>query len=421
MNRKLLIISTILFISVLMVRGQQTVKYNGPYNNGLGIPATATYSYYVNTSTKKQVKHGNFRYTVREKDQNSRYSESFSGTYEHGLKNGQWEYQINIKDFKKNSEEFYQTADIHLIGNYIKGVPDGNWSFTAVLSKRGKYTVGKDEKWDVSIPLKNISIDLKFKAGILTDTLKIVNKLGNSYLFIMNENGLLDGLSEFLINGQTSYTEYINGFEKSKRINDEPEKSNPYYTQYLNFTNKKNNSLSTDTLSYFTNSEHQISTILNENVFNNEYFLFDKIDGDKMLLDEKGYYHPYAFKGLKYIVLKNNIPSNELAYIQKIKSIHKEIQDKLDRCRMDIKKAKEKSELQKSETRLVMLLEESKRLICYTEYIQSTIILDEAVQQAVKKCGDLKVDPKGLSRETYLIKLYNKSSELKNQALVLKI
>lgn len=421
MSYKTLIISTLLLVLNLSIYSQQTVKFNGPFNNGLGIPATATYSYYVNTTLKKEVKHGNFRYTVREKDQNSRYSQSFSGSYEHGLKNGPWEYQINIKDFKKSSEDYYHTADIHLIANYVKGVPDGNWTYTANISKRGKYKAGKDDKWDAPIPIKNISIELKFNKGKVCDSLKITNNMGNSYLFLMNSNGMLDGVCEINQNGQLKLIEYVTGFEKSTKINSENEVLNPYYTLYQNAKNKKNNAFKMDTLSFFDQADYTIGAILNDNIFNNEYFLFEKIEGDKSLTDEKGRYKPYKFNGLNYISLVNQLPANEMAYVQKIKSIDREIADKLEKCRIEIKKAKDKTELQKTETRLKIIQDESKRNICYTGYIQSSILLDEAILQASAKCGDIKIDTKGLSREAYLIKLYNRQSELKNQLIALKI
>jgi hypothetical protein len=91
---------SIFFLTFTVGLFAQTLKtFNGPFNAGYLQGGTAFYTYYENPETHEYIKQGSYRYTFIGTGDHKGYTETISGSYEKGLKNGKWTYAITMADF----------------------------------------------------------------------------------------------------------------------------------------------------------------------------------------------------------------------------------------------------------------------------------------------------------------------------------
>ena len=117
---------SILVLSFLssILYSQSLKNYNGSFTGGLSENGTALYSYFEDPDTRNQIKEGAFKFNYNGIGE-TKASESISGNYVKGLKQGIWSHTITMTDYEKGSD--FLTGTITLVANYKNGYADGNW------------------------------------------------------------------------------------------------------------------------------------------------------------------------------------------------------------------------------------------------------------------------------------------------------
>lgn len=410
-----------LFFSIfgLYVNAQKPLRYEGPFNNGLREAGTASYSYILDEN-RKQIFQGGFRYSVKVKETDYRFTQSFTGNYVAGLKNGQWEYNIATKDYRVPNSDLYETSEIQLTASYRDGIPDGKWKFKAFVQERKNVQNNGQISWLPFKTTKNIEINLNFKNGVLIDTVSINDKLGEYVDYILDENGFVRLLFNHTKNEQTLY---VDGVVFEKRVGESNIEKNPDFVVYSMLKNKKVSNVKLDTLSMFTLPNFTVAKILNGTIFNTNYFLFKYITGDKLLhKDNVGDAYKYDFKGFNYCKLSLNLGKNELYYVQKVDRINTEVSEKLKHCKALVKKNPTDENLRKSELTLEMLADKMSALNCWNSKISTSLTTDQGIAAAQKYCGgNLKFTFKDRSHLGVLKAIYDQATLVESEVAKIKL
>jgi hypothetical protein len=280
---KIQILSILTFISIASF-AQKTYSYEGPFVNGLPMKSEVRYSYYLD-ARGKQVKHGGFRYLVKEKIDDRRLNHNFSGSYANGLKDGDWDYVIKSRNYTVDAQGYYESSEIQLDASYVKGVPHGEWNYYVRLSRRKKEVKNGKTRWLSPELTKDVKIKLHFNHGILVDSLIIKDALSHYNLDIWADNeGFVDGMLQLNMQDKPLQETYQKGVKKNS-----DEKKNQHLSFYLKHKSNASLCFHLDTSSVLGRKELKIKQYLLDNVFNTDYFLFYRIGGDKAFnLTSKG-------------------------------------------------------------------------------------------------------------------------------------
>lgn len=167
-----------LFLPSILSFGQKLKTYSGVFNDG-----KATYTYYEDPITLERIKQGNFTYSQNLTNKAKGFSHELTqGSYLKNMPNGTWSYKINYKDFNKTTSSglkydgenidvnYYVTGDINATTNYINGIPNGNWLYSAKLQSREIYYNQYTNQFRFSEfkPYCNDYVSINFKNGIAT-------------------------------------------------------------------------------------------------------------------------------------------------------------------------------------------------------------------------------------------------------------
>ncbi|MBN2745504.1 MAG: hypothetical protein JXR34_02175, partial [Bacteroidales bacterium] len=241
----ILIINILIFVNFNSY-SQRTETYEGSFLSGKPYPSVVRYGYYLGADGK-QIKHGSFRYLVKEKKEDMRMMHNFTGNYKHGQKEGKWEYTIKNKDIGNSQTKFLESAEIQLFANYKDGVPDGKWIYKSYITKRKKTIANGKEKFVDFQVIKNISIIINFSDGLLVDSAYIlVNEL-DTIRFFADASGFVHG------NYRHSKTNEMLDFDHGL-MSARNGKKNPEYLFYQQPKNR--NYIASDTLSLLDDNKN---------------------------------------------------------------------------------------------------------------------------------------------------------------------
>src|ERR1035437_8942131 len=125
---------TIMIITSALINsfGQNLKTFSGEFDNGEVIKGKAVYTYYEDPKTLEYVKQGDFKYYRTLKGDYGTHSESITGNYKNGKKDGLWSYVISKLDYPSRDGSFY-TGSIKLTANYLNGKPNGSWIYSCQL------------------------------------------------------------------------------------------------------------------------------------------------------------------------------------------------------------------------------------------------------------------------------------------------
>ncbi len=387
---KILLVSVLIFVTGY-VSGQKTLTFEGAFQNGIPARATARYSYYLNEKNEK-VKHGSFRYLVKEKTRDYRLMHNFQGEYVNGFKNGEWEYSIKSKDYGLDAQGFATSSEIILKAGYNNGIPEGRWEFSAYITKRKKIKSGDKPKWSSPEVVKDVKIILNFKNGILVDSLKIVDNQIDRIDVLCDDNGFIDGSFRIIRDGKpVSSALYKSGFLLSTSSSSQVGIARilPHYEYYMKTKDKENKGYEVEEHSLFDRKSCVVANYLNDNVFNRNYFLFNYIDGDKIIKrDSRGRMTGVDYKGLKYKMLKVVVTRNERDLIKDITYYRMKVVDMARMAANDLKKASDNRELKSRVEALNAIAGEMKSYQCIVNVCKDVVILSEVLQKSRASCGE---------------------------------
>lgn len=289
----------------ISIYGQSLKTFSGEFNDGKAQNGVAIYTYYEDPNTHEYVKQGSFKYTFDGQGSYKGYNQTITGNFEKGLRNGLWTYTISMSDFGYNNPYF--TGKITLTANYKNGYADGNWKEIRTLKSRKKYLMYGQYNWEEFEPVKNMIIDLNFKSGYVIGELNINDEFSKFKMNLsLDNNSYLTGTSIVSETGwgnnyqDTFKDNYL--YESINRGNNgEVKGQSNNQTEYDSFLKTK-----TMSINQIEDAGFVIDTIcgmdkLNKyfsQLFSEEYFLFDKIDGDLT-------YKAGSFLGICYFKLKS--------------------------------------------------------------------------------------------------------------------
>lgn len=378
------LIFTFLNLFFLVSFSQKTLTYEGPIQNGSSIKSTARYSYYLDKN-RQQIKHGSFRYLVKEKTTDSRLTQNFSGNYKNGLKDGSWEYSIKSKNYIIDAQGFAESSEIILKANYINGIPEGQWIYTANISKRKKVVENGKEQWVDFQQIKNIYIQVNFRNGILVDSLQIRDALGDSLNLFSNKNGLLDGNLLYNSAKKTIAEKFNKGFLIQK--------NGQKYEHYDYFeTTQKDGTVNyiVDTLSLLNKTEFSILKCLSDNVFNKLYFLYEYIDGDLVFeRNSRGIITGLKLEGYYYLSLNPSLSEKQSQYINDIYYYRAKVKDLENAAKRQLKGAPNDIKLKNRVEAYRVIGEEIEKYHCAAKLAKTIILPSELYRVASKNCLQL--------------------------------
>jgi hypothetical protein len=374
----------ILFVLALTVNvlGQKTLTFEGPFVNGMPFKATARYNYFLDQKGQ-QIKHGSFRYIVKEKTSDTRLMHNFSGNYSKGLKSGQWEYIIKSKDYIVDNQGFTESAEIQMMASYSEGLPDGKWTFSANITKRKKVVVDSKEQWVNFQVVKHIYIIANFKQGVLVDSLIIHDlKNGDSLYAFADENGFMQSLI-FKKNGKISSDQL---YEKGILISN----NNVENKEFHMIKKNPNGSYFFDTLSLLKSPDFQIFTYLKDNFFNKAYFLYERIEGDAVFQrNGRGLIGNPEIGGLFVLDLIPQLSSNQQKIIDDIYYYYSKSLDIQQAAQRKLKENPKDQKLQKANDDLKYITSEILKYHCSAKLTLTITLPSELFKKSSNSCGQL--------------------------------
>ena len=345
---------SIFALAISFASAQKIERYEGTFPNNQHENATANYSYYKDAKTGKKIKQGSFRYTVRIKQPEKRLYRNITGEYDKGWKVGAWNYSYTTKDYNTNNDGYFYTYSVVLEANYDNGWPQGEWNYSAFVKRRKSIRSNGRAKWEAYEIVQDIKIRLNYNHGVLVDSLWIHNTMDKSIDLLMNQQGFLIGYLRVTSEKEQIKSRYEDGFRLDPP--NMPSSNNSRYDYY-----KKHKSAlleagaKLDTTTLFGNNPCIISHSLNEHIFNDSFFNYYYIDGDRIISfvgNRKKM--KVAYKGLYMRELSIVISKDEQALIQLIYRFYSDAKNKTALCTKQYKASnndaslRQKMELAKS-------------------------------------------------------------------------
>ena len=159
---KSFVLSIFLFLTASSF-AQTLISFDGSFPNGKSQQGKANYKYYEDPKTREYVKQGAFNYSFIGQDDELGLTQTITGNYNKGLKDGTWTYKITMTDYLIGS--YYHTGAITLVSNYKNGYANGNWTENFSDKVRQKFRQGGQLIWGQYEPKATFTASMNFNDG----------------------------------------------------------------------------------------------------------------------------------------------------------------------------------------------------------------------------------------------------------------
>ena len=407
MKMKLIIV---LLFAVGFANAQTMQKYKGPFQNAENEPGEASYSYYVNAANGKQVKNGPFRYKVKIKKDDLRVYRNIVGEYKSGWKNGTWEYTYTTKD-KREKDGYYYSYNVSLVANYDDGWPNGEWYYTSSIKRRRDNVIKGVKTW---LPFEDVdeeTMKVNFKYGMLVDS--TWNKgLHTSFSLFADQQGFVQG--EFVFKTDTSLIEilYKDGFSVSNNAKnsdlDIQKYEYQYYLKYKDDLKAHGVYLDTASLTYYSKS-------LDEGIYNDKYFNYRFIDGDRMVTIGPRKQMKVRYMGSYKRMLNVYLSDSDKLKIQGIYAYQISVSREVEACEKLYKDSENDITIRKKLEQLKAIENMIKTNACLVQVFK-TKVSPYGITKASKSCKSNISFSESETREQILDKILNNAKELEAKA-----
>ncbi|MCK5847123.1 MAG: hypothetical protein KAG84_06775 [Bacteroidales bacterium] len=384
---------------------QKIQKYSGEFFNGQDVKGEASFSFFTNDKNKR-IKTGSFRYSAREKKNDWHFSHNISGKYNDGYKMGKWSYTYSSKDKDVDKHGYYYNISVELDADYNNGVPQGEWLYSCYIFKFQKeLKTGRYRKTNKTI-VKDIKITLNWNKGKLVDSLIIIDKIGSRVQAPMNKFGVLIGDLILKTPNASTQINYDKGVE-TMYISSNDTINNLEYETYLTIDDKKAKVRKIKS-SYLYNENCIIRDIIVDNIYNNEYFLYKYIDGDKLLTFKKEFGdYTLSLKGLYYYMLEPIPTKEESTIFSDISIAQVKTKEALWFTKKALKKTPNNKKLLADKRRATQAITEYKNLQCHIDIYKKYLNLQNIRTKA--RCNGLHFDEAPKTRIDYLHQIKHQS------------
>ena len=413
-------LSIILLLSINLV-SQKLLRYEGSFPNNRHEKATANYSYYIDAKSGQKVKHGSFRYLVKIKGNQNRLYRNITGEFKDGWKEGLWNYSVSAKDYNLKNDGWFYTVNIVMEGNYEKGLPVGEWTYTSVVKRRkGKSVQGK-KQWEAYEELKDISIVLHYDRGVLVKSMDITDRLGTSVSAMMDDKGFLSGNFVIKTKEHEIKYRYEDGFAFPPASDAKAEQAKADIVYYkAHKTDIRAAGIQVDTLSLFRNKDCVVSKVLNVSIYNDDDFNYSHIGGDRLIrFTGSRKTIKVDYKGMYYRSLAPFISGEEEEIIQSIYAYRKQIKQKRNACQRALKASNDNVGLRKIYYQLEGLNARMDSYTCQLKVYRKE--LSPAAMAVVSKaCSSDIIMAKASGRRQILNAIYNNAKKARDISRKLK-
>lgn len=340
MNKLIIVFCTVALFQVFKATGQSTEKFEGNVSVRISsFPALVKYTYLQDPVTRRHIKHGSFRYSLKDKTKDHRITQNISGKYVNDKKDGEWIYRINQKDFKLLKPDQYSSGTIELVAAFNEGLPDGLWRYSANIKHRSG--VKKKDKWvwENYSPEKQVDIILNFENGKLYDSLYFHFQGALTISGSVDKEGYMHGEWVWNYGDSLSVFLYENGLLKANKVYDslgelihekEYDQIASMYNEYMETKNNNPEALKkfsftvheTDILS---DKNHIITQSIRRYIYHEDLFQLRNFPGDETCIYDKST-HDFKLNigGIKVITFKNQLST---AQTKKYVAIDKHIRN----------------------------------------------------------------------------------------------
>jgi len=168
----------------------------------------------------------------------------------------------------------------------------------------------------------------------------------------------------------------------------------------------------------FDQKDCSIRNYLDDNIFNNGYFMFKYIDGDAfMKTNNRGQIQSINYKGLKYKSLIVKLTLEEKKIISDIKYYYSNVNNLYSKAEADFKKSNSDKVLRSRRDELLKLYNEIKSYNCVAEQAKIEAVTSELLAKSISKCGNLPLlNLKISTKKDLLLKLLDASKKANLQA-----
>lgn len=392
------------FLSSLFLNAQPLLKHQGKLQNGFTDAGDVTYTYRMDDKTREHIKHGTFRYTVKAREDQSRFNHYITGSFIDNLKDGTWSYKINQKDFRLQDRRLYTTGTVSLDASYTKGVPNGKWRYETALRNREGEKKQDRWTWGRYDTVRTVIVELNFTNGIITGPFyaKVEKEFEISGNF--DENGFFHG--EWIWSYPDSITTitWDHGIESGTVINDGEDNilHIEQHSHSINIIREyqllaaqgsekiRDYPFSLDTVSLLSNSRYQLTGLLQNTVYHPQYFLHRQIGGDKTLYyDTQSYRMQQTIEGMYVINQKNRISATQVQHHNRIEVLIKRMETQM----AYIYQMRRDGKLKRQAGEAIRLMEhnisQARKYACTGETLKLHLSLQDGLNAASVSCAYL--------------------------------
>jgi hypothetical protein len=315
---------------------QPLQKFQGKLQNGYTDAGDISYSFRPDPKTKEHIRQGTYRYTVKAKDDQWRFNHTIAGNYSDNLKDGLWSYKINQKDFQLQDAKKYTTGTVSMDAQYAKGVPNGKWRYESSLKSRTGEKKQDKWIWGRHDSLETVIVEINFRQGTIAGP--FYARLDKTYEVKGNfdENGFFDGEWVWRYPDSTITVVWENGFEMSMSITDHEGNllhmdqhshsvnlMKEYQTMIRSGSSKvKDSPFTLDTISLINRSSYPLTELLHTTIYNQNYFLYKQIGGDKTVYyDNQSYRMRFTIRGMYLIQARNQISGTQVQHYSRMEAV----------------------------------------------------------------------------------------------------
>ena len=399
-----LILFTILLLSPIFLNAQPLQKHQGKLQNGFTEAGDVTYTYRIDEKTREHIKHGTFRYTVKAREDQSRFNHYITGNFVDNLKDGAWSYKINQRDFRLQHPKLYTTGTVSLDASFSMGVPNGKWRYeTALRSREGEK---KQDRWTWGRydTVRTVIVELSFTNGIITGPFYAMFEKEFEISGSFDENGFFHGEWVWSYPDSIITITWDHGLESGTVIKDstgnilhieQHDHSIKIIREYQLLAAQRSEKVrdypfSLDTVSLLSNPRYQLTGLLQNTIYHPQYFLHRQIGGDKTLYyDTQSYRMRQTITGLYVINQRNRISATQVQHYNRMEVLIKRMETQM----AYIYQMRRDGKLKRQAGEAIRLMEhnisQTRKYACTGETLKLYLSLQDGLNAASVSCAYL--------------------------------
>lgn len=396
----------LLMLVPFLTAGQTVKKHQGPYISGIGVAGEATYYYYEGKHAGDHIRHGSFRFTLKNKDSDKRLFQTIEGNYEHNQKAGNWVYSINTRDFLRENAGLL-SGNLTIKASYQNGIPHGRWEYQGAVRHRIRQGSGSV----AFTPESKERFVVFFDRGMLVDSFLFESSLGGSMEGVMMKNGLYQGNWIIKENGLSTQYEFYHGVLISMQkldLEDNVIEKQPYEDneRRIREFEKAQKSKTIEKLEFLPDTSDMLAVAGDEFAkkvlavfFNDSYCLLQYVPGDAAYFYDKGKFIN-QLKGMRKQGFRNQVTPSNTALLGQLRQAERSISSSESSAKRMVQGKNQTDEIRSRLQLLSTLSSNASRFYCVANGLCQDYDFSESLKNSILRCqkqhGGVPAIPDGL-------------------------